>query len=142
MKISGIYEIGSRVKPERIYIGSSVNIQNRWYGHLRDLRNNRHSNKKLQNHYNKYGESDLLLSILLGCDKEDLIKIEQYFLDSCRTYFNVFMTAGSPLGHECSEETKRKISETEKKMGYKNHLGGGIRAMKEVEEIKRKYNLI
>ena len=29
MKISGIYKIESKIKPERIYIGSAVNIGNR-----------------------------------------------------------------------------------------------------------------
>ena len=57
MIISGIYKIQSIIKPERCYIGSAVNIQKRWRDHKRELRNNKHSNKKLQNHCNKYGES-------------------------------------------------------------------------------------
>ncbi len=28
--ISGVYKIQSKIKPERIYIGSSVNINSRW----------------------------------------------------------------------------------------------------------------
>ena len=54
MKTSGIYRIQSKIKSERIYIGSSVNIQSRWYHHLADLRKNIHGNSKLQNHFNKY----------------------------------------------------------------------------------------
>ena len=61
---SGIYKIESKIKPERIYIGSSVNIIARWKNHLYELRKNKHRNNKLQNHYNKYGESDLLFSIM------------------------------------------------------------------------------
>ena len=65
MKISGIYKIQSVIKPDRCYIGSGVCIKSRWNRHLCDLRHNRHWSKKLQNHYNKYGESDLQFSILL-----------------------------------------------------------------------------
>jgi group I intron endonuclease len=82
MRISGIYRIQSKIKSERIYIGSAVDINDRWRCHLKDLRNNKHHSKKLQRHYDKYGEVDLQLSILLGCEKEDLLKTEQYFIDS------------------------------------------------------------
>ena len=70
-KVSGIYKIQSIIKPERIYIGSAVNICDRWRCHLKDLKNGNHGNGKLQNHFNKYGEIDLQFSILLGCEKQD-----------------------------------------------------------------------
>jgi group I intron endonuclease len=109
MKISGIYKIQSIIHPERCYIGSAVNIQRRWYEHITKLRCDKHYSKKLQRHYNKYGESDLQFSILLGCERHDLIKIEQYFIDSYNPFFNSNPTAGSPLGRILSEETKDKI---------------------------------
>lgn len=56
MKISGIYKIQSKVKPERIYIGSAVNIRHRRNQHFSSLSLNNHHNKKLQYHYNKYGK--------------------------------------------------------------------------------------
>lgn len=98
MNISGIYKIQSKIKPERIYIGSAINISHRWNMHLFRLRKKEHHSSKLQNHYNKYGESDLLFSILLGCEISDLIKIEQYFIDSYRPWFNICKVAGSALG--------------------------------------------
>jgi len=117
MKISGIYKIQSVIKPERIYIGSFINIDQRWGLHLKDLRKNKHHSPKLQNHYNKYGESDFNFSILLGCDISDLIKTEQYFLDSYNPYFNISKNAGSPLGthHKLSEETRAKMRKPKSK---------------------------
>ncbi|HBE43698.1 MAG TPA: hypothetical protein DDW27_21390 [Bacteroidales bacterium] len=109
MKISGIYQIQSKRKPERIYIGSAVDIHKRWNLHLRDLRKNKHHSKKLQRHYDKYREADLYFSILLGCNKKDLIKTEQYFLDSYRPYFNSSLIAGSNLGFKFSEKSKEKM---------------------------------
>lgn len=114
MKVSGVYKIQSNVKSNRIYIGSAVNIRKRWGHHLSDLRRNKHGNGKLQNHYNKYGESDLQFSILLGCEKSDLLKAEQYFIDSYKPFFNINPIAGSNLGRIFSEETRKKNSESHK----------------------------
>ena len=110
MNISGIYKIQSIIKPNRIYIGSAINIDRRWHDHLRLLRKNKQPNLKLQNHYNKYGESDLQFSILLGCDKEDLLKIEQYFIESYKPWFNICIKANSQIGLKRSDETKLKLS--------------------------------
>lgn len=121
MNISGVYKIQSVIKSEYCYIGSAVNISKRWNVHLRSLYSNKHENKKLQNHYNKYGKSDLQFSILLGCPKEDLIKIEQYFLDSYNPYFNICKNAGNCLGRRFSDESKKKIGESNK--GNQKRLG-------------------
>jgi len=123
MKISGIYQIQSKVKPERIYIGSAVNIKSRWSVHLCQLRLNKHGSQKIQKHFNKYGESDLQFSVLLGCEKIDLLKHEQYFIDFYNPYFNSCKIAGSSLGTKrgtswnkgkklppLSEEHKQNIS--------------------------------
>jgi group I intron endonuclease len=120
MESPGIYKIQSIVKPDRIYVGSATNIEKRWGVHLCRLRTNTHHSKKLQNHYNKYGESDLQFSILLGCDKEDLIKTEQYFIDSHNPWFNVNITAGSRLGVLHTEKSKKQMSITRKET-YKTH---------------------
>lgn len=109
VKKSGIYKIQSKIKSERIYIGSAVNITQRWYCHLSSLRLNKHANKKLQSHYNKYGECDLSFSILICCDKDDLIKHEQYFIDAYNPWFNNTLTAGSNMGLKWTEESKAKI---------------------------------
>lgn len=109
MKISGIYKIQSKIKPERYYIGSSVKINTRWSAHLNSLRKNKHTSPMLQHHFNKYGESDLQFFILLGCEKEDLIKTEQYFLDSHKPWFNTNLMANSPLGLKRTEEAKAKM---------------------------------
>jgi len=121
MKISGIYKIQSIHNPERIYVGSAVNISQRWYVHLNDLRKDKHSSKKLQRHYNKYGESDLTFSILLGCEKDELVKKEQYFIDSYNPYFNSCIIAGSPLGFKHTKESRIKMGIS--RLGNKNSVG-------------------
>lgn len=107
---SGIYQIQSIIKPERIYIGCSINIPNRWHDHLKTLKQNKHCNSKLQNHYNKYGKNDLVFSILVLCDKDDLLIVEQYYIDVTNPYFNICKIAGITLGYKHTEETKKYLS--------------------------------
>ena len=120
MKTTGIYKIQSIIKLERCYIGSSIDISKRWNVHIKSLQNNRHHSNKLQRHYNKYGESDLQFSILLECDKDELIKKEQYFIDNLNSYFNEAPIAGSSLGRKHSNNTKAKMSTAA--MGHRNSL--------------------
>lgn len=121
MNISGVYKITSEVNKKRCYIGSAVNISARWSDHLGRLRKNKHPNLKLQRHFNKYGENELVFSILLICDKPSLIVNEQFFIDFYHPYFNICKIAGSCFGIKRSVETCKKISE--KAMGHKRNLG-------------------
>lgn len=98
MKITGIYKIQSKCKPERLYIGSAVDTLSRKRVHLCQLRKGNHHSVKLQRHYNKYGENDLLFSLIVCCDKVNLVTYEQFYIDSFYPYFNGSKTAGSVLG--------------------------------------------
>jgi len=110
MKQTGIYMIQSIAKPERIYIGSAMNIKQRWSRHLQGLKEGRHHSKTLQRHVNKYGKNDLTFTILSCCSKEELLNQEQIFIDSHKPYFNTCMIAGNSLGYKHSEENKQKFS--------------------------------
>ena len=116
MKISGIYKIQSIVKPERFYIGSGVNIRHRWACHLHDLRKNKHHSPKLQNHYHKYGEEDLVLIIIEPCFPQFLTMREQAYIDSLKPWFNICPVAGSILG-------LKRPSVALKMIGNKNGVG-------------------
>lgn len=153
MKIVGVYRIVSKCKPNRVYIGSSINMRKRWNLHLEHLRKNIHGNPKLQRHYNKHGEDDLVFSIVTLCKKKHILKLEQEYLDLYKPYFNILIIAGSPLGHhwKWSEESKKNFSEKRKgciqseKAREKNrmaHLGQiqwnkGLSGTK--EEMKKQY---
>lgn len=117
MDTSGIYKIQSQIKPERIYIGSAVNFRKRKILHLHQLRNDKHANTKLQNHFNKYGESDLVFSLVLGCKREELINNEQFFIDAYSPWFNINQRANSCFGRVVSEKTRRLLSDA--KLGVK-----------------------
>ena len=122
-KIIGIYQIQSKGKPDRVYIGSSISMAKRWNLHLEHLRKNVHNNQKLQHHYNKYGESDLCFSVVLRCRKKDTLILEQLYLNSYKPYFNILKISGSLLGHhwKWSEESKRKFSAKKKGCKQSEH---------------------
>ena len=107
--ISGIYMIKSRLYPNRFYIGSAQNIRQRWLLHQSELKRNKHKNNRLQNHYNKYGEDDLIYLILVGCQKENLVAYEQFYIDMLNPYFNILKNAYSLLNFKHSEITKEYL---------------------------------
>lgn len=111
MKISCIYIIKSKVKPERFYIGSAVDFLGRKRSHLYCLKNSKHVNRKLQNHVNKYGITDLSFEFLERIlDKDTILGREQYYIDLYNPSFNICKIAGNTSGRKVSEETRKKIS--------------------------------
>ena len=138
MIISGIYKIQSKIKSERIYIGSSCDIIHRWQEHSRKLKLGVHKNPKLQHHINKYGFTDLQFSILVGCDKENLITNEQFFLDSLTPWFNIHKKADSPLGLKRSEKSRGKMSARTRGEGNGFY---GKHHSEESKQAKRDWNL-
>ena len=86
-KIIGIYKIKC-LKNNKVYIGQSVNIMQRWYVHKTKLRANKHDNIYLQNAWNKYGERNFEFSIIERCKKEELDSKEEYYIK----YYNSFNT--------------------------------------------------
>lgn len=121
MKISAIYKIQSISHPERCYIGSAVHLRERKNVHFHNLRKNKHHSPKLQHHFNKHGESDLVFVVIEPCFPEFLIIREQYYINLLKPWFNICPNAKNRLGTKHSEESKRKNSESNK--GNHNGLG-------------------
>lgn len=126
LNISGIYQI-KNLANNKIYIGSAVNIKNRWKSHKSRLNLNKHHSIHLQRAWNKYGENSFEFSIIeLVEEKTKLLDREQFWLDKTNCYnlkigYNISKYAGSRLGVKASDETKKKMSKSQK--GNKNSLG-------------------
>ena len=131
---SGIYVIRSQVNGKR-YVGSAVNLRHRKSGHFCLLEKNRHRNRHLQNHYNKYDKVELQFSIIEYCTKEKLIEREQCYIDTLNPEFNICKVANSRLGCIASEETKKKLRKNHHGLSGKNHPMYGKH---HTEETKRK----
>lgn len=117
---AGVYQI-LNLKNGNFYIGSSVNVYNRFHTHKTKLNQNIHINKYLQNAYNKYGKNEFLFRVLEYCNKDEVIKKEQHYLNLLRPKYNHRTIAQVNLGLSPSENTKSKISATLKQK-YKQGL--------------------
>jgi len=77
---SGIYKITNK-KNNKIYIGSSKNIKNRFSKHKNLLRSNKHHSIKLQRAWNKYGADNFIFEVIEYCNEDELLDRENYYLD-------------------------------------------------------------
>jgi group I intron endonuclease len=110
---TGIYEIINLINSKR-YVGSAINFETRFKGHMNDLRKNKHFNRHLQFAWNKYGEEAFQFKVILYCDKWNLLFYEQKALDVYNALYNLAPTAGSQLGFHFSDEGKRNISKAKR----------------------------
>ena len=69
------------------------------------------SRSKIYSSILKNGYSNFQLDILEYCNKEDLLKREQYFIDLLKPGYNILNSASSSLGLKHTAETKKKMSE-------------------------------
>ena len=97
--LSGVYQIACKANG-KIYVGSAVNLQSRWYSHRRDLGNGVHVNPHLQSAWNLYGETNFEFSVLEYVDEQRLLTTEQLWIDKTgctdrRIGFNVKLEATS-----------------------------------------------
>lgn len=91
-KYQGIYGI-QNIITKKIYIGSTINLYNRWSVHISDLKLEKHYNTKLQEDFNTYGEKNFKVIQLEEVWLEEfLLERENYWIfyykDNCYNTFN------------------------------------------------------
>lgn len=105
---AGVYAITSQ--DGRRYIGSAVNIEKRWKEHRRGLSAGTHHSRFLQRAWNKRGPGAFAFSVLLLCDRGNVLFYEQRCLDAFAPEYNTAPTAGSQLGYRHSAESRARMS--------------------------------
>lgn len=143
---SGIYIIKNKIN-NKIYVGSSINISKRWNEHMNHLEGNNHANQYLQRSWNQNGKDCFEFLIAEECDIENLLLVEQKWLDTTKSYepengYNICRYAGNTLGKTHTEEAKKKISENHHDVSGENNPMFGIPSpntgKKHSEETKMK----
>jgi predicted GIY-YIG superfamily endonuclease len=106
---SGIYLWGNK-ENGKFYIGSSSDLRRRLmlYYNINFLA--KFSTSYINNALLKEGYSAFRFYIIEYCNKEDLIKREQYYFDLLKPTYNICKTAGSSLGRLHTEESKIKMA--------------------------------
>lgn len=137
-KISGVYKITLK-QDGRVYIGSSVDIEDRWRIHKQ--RNNQIICKAIK----KYGIDAFDWQILEEVPPENLLEREQYFLDCYQPFvdngkgFNLSKEAYSVYGIKRSQETKDKMKKSSlTRKDDDKHFIGCRAGVKLSEEHKQK----
>jgi group I intron endonuclease len=140
----GIYKIINVIN-NKFYVGSAVNFSRRKARHFSELRHNKHSNSKLQNAWNKYGEKSFVFVVVEEVqDTTLLLKVENRWLKEHvgKEYcYNIGVDATAPTlgwsgelsptwGMQHTEDAKARIGAASK-----------IRVQSEEEKIKRRQTM-
>lgn len=86
------------------YVGSSKNLIQRKNRHFKDLRERKHHSIILQRAWDKYGPESFSFEIIEECSVDQLLNIEQKYIDLLNPVYNIAKVAGSPLGVKQSLE--------------------------------------
>lgn len=142
MKTCGIYQIISPSK--KIYIGQSVNIFKRWQQYKHSIKD-KCIKTKLKSSFIKYGIDKHKFEVLCKCDKNELDRLEKYYINLYQTFdskHGLNLQDGGNLRKRFSKETIQKMRDS--------HLGKKLSAesirkrtllqkgMKRTEETKEK----
>jgi group I intron endonuclease len=99
IKKSGVYQIVNEING-KFYIGSSVDIVNRWAAHRHTFKNEPKYNSRIISAVRKYGIEHFTFIVLEEClpIKEIILACEQYYIDNMLPQYNILPKAGSNLG--------------------------------------------
>jgi group I intron endonuclease len=104
-RIGGVYAIRN-VQNGKRYIGSSGNLDTRRRQHFAALRRGVSSSSILQNAFRKYGEQAFVFDVIEVCSDTELLRREQFYIDSLKPAYNVgkFANEKTRLGLKSSPE--------------------------------------
>lgn len=114
MKQAVIYQIKCIIN-DKVYIGSSIDLKNRWKCHRHHLRAGTHHSITLQLAWKTYGESKFIISTLESCSVQEQYAREKHWIDKMQAAsiehgFNICPNPKTREGLPHTAETKAKIS--------------------------------
>jgi group I intron endonuclease len=120
----GIYKIISPTN--KIYVGQSTNIENRWKGYQKLMCKNQ---PKLYNSFKKYGYENHMFEVIEECNENILLERETYW----KKYYKVLELPSlccriDGKGGKNSKETKQKQSNSAKAAGVGKFNKGRIQS--------------
>lgn len=113
-RCGGVYKITCKAN-DAVYIGSSKNLRSRGQQHKQALILNKHTNKAMQNDWNKYGEFNFSIEMIEMCGERDARILEQKYID-------YYLSTGVTIYNRSLRVPSRK-EDTEKMAAvYLDHL--------------------
>lgn len=108
----GIYKL-TNLSNGKIYIGQSVNVEDRIYKHKMALKGNYHKNDHLQKAWNKYGEDSFLFELIKSCKIRYLDRFEKLYIrihKSMNVKYGYNNDTGGNLNKTLAPQTIEKLS--------------------------------
>lgn len=147
---SGIYEIKCSVN-DRVYIGSSVELEQRLHRHKLDLIRGAHPNQHLQRAWDKYGEAAFVFTVTKTCEPEQTLIEEQRALDEAYAtvgqdgLFNIAKDALAPTkGLKWTDGQRENqplaMSKWWSNPENKEKMRAKLKGKKRSQETKKKYS--
>jgi hypothetical protein len=109
----GIYKI-TNTKNNKVYVGSSIEIEKRREKHFWMLKKGIHDNKFLQSSFNRDGNENFIFEIIEFCDFEVLVNKENYYITEYKSNnmkfgYNLCMVSDERR-NILSDKTKKQLS--------------------------------
>ena len=124
----GIYKITNQLNG-KVYIGQSVNIEQRWKRHKQEVKNG-NKTYKLYNAIRKYGIENFSFEVLEECLRDELNEKEIYYIKKYNSYCNGY---NSTLGGQ-GKNYQRQIDPQE----IYDLWDQGLSVAKIIEKLKDK----
>ena len=83
--IAYFYIIGCKVN-DKMYVGATRNPSSRYSSHISKLRKNKHSNKSLQNDFNRFGEENFVFRVIDASTDGWRGRKEKEWMEKLKTY--------------------------------------------------------
>lgn len=112
--LCGVYKITNNING-KVYIGQSINIENRWKDHIYALNRGDSNCTVLQRAWNKYTQDNFSFEILELCSENELDGVEMKYIElynSVQCGYNI--ESGGNDNKHLSSETVKKLSDKAK----------------------------
>jgi group I intron endonuclease len=135
---SGIYKITNK-NNGKFYIGSSKNLDRRWWEHKNDLLKNKHINPKLQHAWNYHGKDAFEFTILENVEENNLFDREQFYIDAFQPHKIGYNIAEKAAGGDnfTNHPDKIAILEKMKLANSQGHMHGKTHKPESIEKQKQ-----
>lgn len=118
-----IYFLENKVNHNN-YIGATIRLRKRLLNHLKKLKRNQHSNKKIQKEWDKYQQNKFVFGVIEETTKKEKRDREQYYINKLKPEYNKIIDirkgpdpdkiSQTLQGREFSQEHKDKIARANK----------------------------